>query len=663
MPDTILPELYRLAGLYYAGKPEINDQDYDNLVIKYKAMGGNPDLLPLDGPPTGFAKARHMTLMGSLDNAFDEAEFHAFCERAATTLGIQTTDLAFYVEPKIDGASLELCYHNGSLVYALTRGNGIAGDVVTANALKIHGVPSKLKNILETQGFLEVRGEVVMFDDDFAKFNAANGGKYKNARNVASGSLRVGSPEELDERPLRFIAHSLGKTPAALASKATWFEAMLALSVMGFDVQASTLVKANKVRPYLEHILASGSPYAVDGVVAKVNSMPQIDELGMGTRTPRWAIAVKRRESGSADTILKSVTIQVGRTGALTPVAELEPVEVGGVTISRATLHNQDEIDRLGLRIGDLVSVRRAGEVIPEIFAVAERRGNELYEMPKICPSCGNTSTRIEGEAVCYCPNELCPERKIQALIHFVGQNGLDIKGLGESVIRKVAAARLCGCLNQKAGAQSDESTPWLGSANLLSLKADDFIKLPSISAGVAKKLETAIMHAVKSADLATFIRSLGIRHAGAGTAKRLSAVFGSMNEIMDASLDDFLSIPDIGYTTAVSLRDFFLEKNNRRDLCNMMSLGLDPKAKEKTSGPLSGKTILFTGTLSMPRKQAEAMAEEAGAIIAGSVNKNLSILVVGIDAGSKLEKARKLHIPIMEEWEFTNACQEKGGE
>ena len=636
MKNVNISELYRLATLYHAGTPEVSDAVYDDMVKAWIHNGGDANLLPLDGGATNFPKGQHLTLMGSLDNAFGVFEYDEFCKRTAKKLGVFEQDLEFWMDPKADGSSLELLYENGILIRALTRGNGFIGDVVTSNALCIRGVPGELPKIPETQGFLEIRGEVVMYKDHFLAWNATEGGRYANSRNAVAGSLRLGNPEEVKRRPLLFIAHSTGIMPTSLSEKPTWENIIECMSIMGFQVQSGVI--GNSAIEYLETAL-NNTDYDIDGIVVKINKTKDRLFLGMGTRTPYWATAVKRREGDTAQTIIKEITIQVGRTGALTPVAELEPISVGQVIVSRATLHNQDEIDRLGLCIGDLVAVRRAGEVIPEIINVVQRYGNEVYTIPNTCPSCGCFVTRNDEEAVVYCQNSNCPERKIQQFIHFVGVNGLDIKGLGESLIRKFVDMK------------PEISDP----SEILNSTVEDFMSIPRVSEKMALKIWNSIRQAIRTATLPMVIQALGIRFVGEGTAKRLAKNFPSIKDFAQGTLDDFMKIKDIGETTAMSLDQYLKNPKNQIVLQKIQDFGLNPTIIQKTPGQLSGKTILFTGTLSMSRKEAERIAEEAGATIASSVSKNLSILVVGDNAGGKLDKAKKLGITTIDEKEFKN--------
>lgn len=623
--SSLLQKLYDYSTAYYAGKPLIDDATYDALVEQYKKEGGDVSRLPLDGQGSLFPKARHGAFMGSLDNIFDYEDLLDWGNRHQID--------SYYVNPKLDGASLSLTYENSVLVMALTRGDGNIGDVVTENAKRF--VPDFLAGS-QVDGLIEIRGEVMIGGSAFQEFNKKRGGRYSNARNLASGSLRIADPDEVSQRPLVFIPHSLGACPSGLfASHSDYVDF---LHSNGFIIlpgeKRTSLSGAYK---FAELLFENGDEYKIDGVVIRANSFSKQNELGWTSRTPRWAVALKKKSGGVA-TVVESISSQVGRTGAVTPVANLEPVTVGDVLVSRASLHNQDEINRLGLNVGDLVMVRRAGEVIPEIVAVVEKRSEGNFSLPKNCPSCHVPLYKESDEAVTYCPNPDCLEKNFQKLVYMFGKDGLDIKGLGASTIKDIMWVT------------NGTATP----SQILSMSEKEIIGSTRLREKGARNLTESIQKAIRFVTLPMLIRCLGIRHVGEGTSKRLAAKFSSIDELLGATYADFCNIDDIGEETAMSLEDFFKDEDARKLIKDLQSIGINPVAEKASAPSLNGKTVLFTGSLSKPRGEMEKEAESHGYKVASGVSKKLDYLIVGEKPGSKLTKAQSLGLTILNEEEWS---------
>jgi DNA ligase (NAD+) len=645
--------------------PEISDADYDDLRRRNAAIEARfPALIRTDSPSsrvggapeTGFAKLRHRVPMLSLDNAFDATEFAEFCARAKRFLG-RTEPLVFVAEPKIDGLSINLTYDHGRFVRGATRGDGTEGEDVTANLRTMKSVPDTLSG--EAPALIEIRGEVFMTKADFLALNqtqAEAGAKvFANPRNAAAGSLRQLDVKITASRPLSLFAYAQGESTEPVA--VTHWEYLERLKGWGFEVNplSRRLGSETDAATFQQEIglERSGLGYDIDGVVYKIDDLGLQRRLGFVGRAPRWAIAWKF-PAEQAITVLRDIRIQVGRTGALTPVAELEPVNVGGVLVARATLHNEDEIARKDIRIGDTVVLQRAGDVIPQIVSVMlDRRpaGATPYVFPDICPACGSHAVRPPGEVVRRCTGGLiCPAQRVERLIHFVSRPAFDIDGLGEKTI------------------QEFYNEGWLhGPADLFSLpeREAEIATREGWGKLSARNLSRAIA-ARRTVPLERFIYALGIRRIGSTNARLLARHYGSyanwraqMLAATQIGSDERLalgSISGIGPSIAEELTDFFGEARNIAALDELVAeLTIQDAARSETAdSPIAGKTVVFTGSLeTMSRPEAKARAEELGAKVTDSVSKKTDIVVVGADAGSKARRATELGVRTMTEAEW----------
>jgi DNA ligase (NAD+) len=647
--------------------PEITDAEYDALRRRNAAIEARfPHLIREDSPSnrvavapdSGFAKVRHRTPMLSLDNAMDAEEFADFCSRARRFLGrAADTPLALVAEPKIDGLSINLTYENGRFVRGATRGDGTEGEDVTANLRTMDSVPDRLRR--KAPGQIEIRGEVFLSKADFLKLNEAQakaGQKvFANPRNAAAGSLRQLDARITAGRPLSLFAYAQGESSEPVAD--THWHYLQRLSEWGFQVNPlSRLLKSEaEVAAFQAEIAAerSGLGYDIDGVVYKLDDLTLQRRLGFVGRAPRWAIAWKF-PAEQAMTVLQEIRIQVGRTGALTPVARLEPVNVGGVLVQNATLHNEDEIARKDIRIGDTVVLQRAGDVIPQIVSVVTVRRPEdarPYAFPEVCPVCGSHAVRPPGEAVRRCTGGLiCAAQRVERLIHFVSRPAFDIDGLGEKTIREFYEE---GWLHGPA----------------------DLFRLPAREAAIAERegwgkvSARNLARAIESRrhiPLARFIYALGIRRIGQTNARLLAHHYSSFanwrSEMLAAAtpgsearaaLD---SIVGIGPAIAAELADFFAEPHNVELLDELAAeLTIEDAARAETEdSELAGKSVVFTGTLeTMTRPEAKARAEALGAKVTDSVSKKTDFVVVGADAGSKARKATELGVRTVTETEW----------
>lgn len=659
--DELARELNHHNYLYHTlDRPRISDDEYDALfreLADYESRW--PELRRPDSPTlrTGgvllesLEKKRHSRRMYGLDNVFSREEWQAFLERMERAWsGPGPLEQDFWCDPKLDGLALEMSYENGLLAQALTRGDGETGEVVTAAARTIRNVPLSLPGDEALPAYLEVRGEVVIFKKDFAALNREQeqlGQKlFANPRNAAAGALRQLDSSIAAKRPLRFLAYSLGQVDWGNAQPCqTQAEAMRMLDRYGFQTPPGGQLR-HGMRGVDEYAAWTRErreefPMEIDGMVAKLNSLAAQRGLGFTARAPRFAVAFKF-PAMQARTRLLNIEIQVGRTGALTPVAVLEPAPVGGVIVSRATLHNEDEIKALDLRIGDTVVVQRAGDVIPEIAEVvlSMRPGDARpFEFPHNCPVCGQPAHREPDEAAWRCDNLACPAIRLRAMLHFVSKAGLDIQGIGAKWI-----------------AQLVESGKVRSPADLFELREADLLAFERMGSQLARKFLAALENAKKNASLARLICALGIRHVGEQTARMLAENFANVAELAAAPREKLLELPDIGPEVAASIRYFFETPANVEVLRRLRELGLWPeqtRARTPGGGPLAGKSILFTGTLSIARDEAKRLAEEAGAQVKTAFGKSLDYLVAGEKAGSKLEKAQKQGIAVLSEQEF----------
>ena len=639
-------------------EPEISDADYDALVRENRALEADfPHLVRADSPSTrlgaaptsSLAKVAHSRPMLSLDNAFSDNEVAEFLGRVRRFLSLPAdAAVALTAEPKIDGLSCSLRYEDGALVLAATRGDGAVGEDVTFNVRTIDDIPQRIDG---APSILEVRGEVYMSKADFAALNErqeATGGKiFANPRNAAAGSLRQKDPGVTRSRPLRFLAHGWGELSEPLG--ATQSAAMARLKALRFPV-SELLVTVDTIEAALAHYAAieharADLPFDIDGVVYKIDRLDWQERLGQVGRAPRWALAHKF-PAEQAETELVAIDIQVGRTGKLTPVGRLKPVGVGGVIVANVTLHNRDEIARLGLRIGDRVRIQRAGDVIPQVVENLTRATvRASYEFPDHCPECGSEAVAEEGEVDVRCTGGLiCPAQRIERLKHFVSRGAMDIDGLGEKSIVEFV------------------DLGWLhGPADIFRLTAhrDDLIGRERWKEKSVDNLLAAIA-ARKGFDPARFLFGLGVRHVGAITAKDLMKAFGTVEALQAAATSkgagaELSSVEGVGPAVAEALVDFFHEPHNREQLADLLALAA-PAAFVSTARATewTGKTIVFTGTLeTMSRDEAKAQAERLGARVAGSVSAKTDLVVAGLSAGSKLKKAEELGVRIATEAEW----------
>jgi DNA ligase (NAD+) len=658
-------QVARHDELYYRqAKPEITDFEYDLLKRELADRETEfPQFKAADSPTTrvgddrlaGFATYRHRQPMQSLDNTYSEADLRAFHQRLVKLFGRE--DLAYVVEPKIDGMAVSLTYEKGKLVRAVTRGSGFEGDDITANAKTIRTLPKELKRAgskgaqsVPIPDVIEIRGEIYMTLAEFQRINRereeTGEASFANPRNLTAGTIKQLDTREVARRKLEIVLYGIGFCDPALDHAAGTQSAFHGLikawglptlerfwTAHGIDETWKAVQELDKLR----HSFA----YATDGAVVKLDSFAQQREAGSTAKAPRWAIAYKFAAE-RAETRLKAITVQVGRTGVLTPVAELEPVLLAGTTVARATLHNQDEIRRKDIRVGDFVFVEKAGEVIPAVVGVnPARRLPECvaYVFPEKCPACGTRTVRYEGEVAVRCPNVNCPAQVRRRVQHFVSKAGVDVEGFGDAMV---------DTLVEKG---------WVKSIpDLYRLQRDDLLLLGK---NVEKSTDNllAALEASKHAELWRFINGLGIPHVGASAAKDLAERFGSLEALAEARRDDLLAIAGIGETMADAIIAHFNEPRNRALVSRLLTLGVAPAAPARPpggTGQFLGRTFVLTGTLpTLSREEATAKIEAAGGRVSGSVSRKTSYVLAGDEAGSKLEKARSLGVPIVDEREF----------
>lgn len=655
-------ELHRLlhhhAHRYYVlDAPEIPDAEYDRLFRELQAIeAAHPELLTQDSPTQrvggkvldGLASVRHAVPMLSIETETDTTEQGAqkFDARVRRELGLGDGDplVEYAAELKFDGLAMNLRYEHGVLVLAATRGDGETGEDVTQNVRTIGQIPLRL-NDCEAQ-VLEIRGEVYMRRDDFEALNERQREKgektFINPRNTAAGAIRQLDPALVAQRPLSFFAYGLGEVQG-WPLPATHALMLDALTTMGVPVCAERTVAFGAEGLVAFHAAMGAKrdalPFDIDGVVYKVNALALQQQLGFKTREPRWAVAHKYPAQEMLTTV-QAIEVQVGRTGKLTPVAKLAPVFVGGVTVTNATLHNEDEARRKDVRVGDTVIVRRAGDVIPEVVAVLPDKrppGAEVFTMPHICPVCGSVAVREEGEVDFRCTGGLfCSAQRKQALLHFAQRRAVDIEGLGDKLVDQLVDNDVVKVL------------PDLYRLGLTALASLDRMAEKS-AMNVLQALEKS-----KSTTLPRFLYGLGIRHVGEATAKDLARHFGKLDAIMDASEEQLLQVPDVGPVVAQSLHTFFRQPHNREVVEQLRACGVHwPEGEPSPAArlPLAGKTFVLTGTLpTLGREEAKALLEAAGAKVAGSVSKKTDYVVAGEEAGSKLDKARELGVAVLDE-------------
>ncbi|MBI3562262.1 MAG: NAD-dependent DNA ligase LigA [Gammaproteobacteria bacterium] len=647
--DTISLHNYRY---YVLDAPEIPDAEYDRLLRELQTLeSAYPELITPDSPSQRvgaaplkeFAEVTHAVPMLSLNNAFNDQEVEDFDRRVRERSGV--SEVVYTAEPKLDGLAISLVYENAVLVRGATRGDGYSGEDVTQNIRTIHSVPLRLLGAAVPRR-IEIRGEVIMTKQGFAKLNQDQQHKqekiFANPRNAAAGSLRQLDPRITAARPLVFYAYGIGEIAANELSR-QHSDMLKHLQSYGLRVSPDIQVVTG-LQGCIEyyHYIANkrdALEYAIDGVVYKVDDLQLQESLGFVSRAPRWALAHKFPAQEEMTRVL-AIDIQVGRTGTLTPVARLEPVFVGGVTVTNATLHNQDEIERKDVRVGDTVIVRRAGDVIPEVASVvlSQRPGDTvLFKMPAQCPVCGSQVIRLENEAAARCSGGLfCAAQRKQAIKHFAGRRAMDIEGLGEKLIDQLVDT---GMIHD--------------SADLYLLGFEQIAGLERMGDKSAQNLLDALQKS-KSTTLPRFLFALGIRQVGESTAKALALYFGKLAPIMQADVIMLQQVPDVGPVVAQSIASFFAEPHNRGVIEKLRHCGIhwpDIEVTARAPLPLKGKTFVITGSLvSMGREAVKERLEALGAKVSGSVSKKTDYVIVGVDPGSKASKAQELGIPILEE-------------
>ncbi len=640
---------------YVLDDPEVPDAEYDRLFRQLQALeAANPELVTPDSPTqrvgaepaSAFGGVAHEIPMLSLENAFGDDELSDFDRRVKDRLKTEE-DIEYQAEPKLDGAAVSLRYEHGLLVRGATRGDGFTGEDVSHNVRTIQSIPLKLRG--SPPEVLEVRGEIFMSTSGFAELNRRmeeEGGKpFVNPRNAAAGSLRQLDPRLTAQRPLEFMAYGVGIVAGAdlpdrhsetLAQLKSWG---IRISPLGECVRGASgcidyYHRMAEMRP--------GLPFDIDGVVFKVDQRQLQEQLGFVARAPRWAVAAKFPAQEEM-TVLRAIEFQVGRTGALTPVARLDPVFVGGVTVSNATLHNMDEVRRKDVRPGDTVIVRRAGDVIPEVVGVVQERrppGATPVDLPSRCPVCDSDVVQPEGEAVARCSGGLfCAAQRKEALRHFASRKAMDIEGLGTKLIEQVVDSGMV-------------ETP----ADIYDLGVDEIAGLDRMAEKSAKNLVAAIEKS-KQTTLARFLFALGIREVGEVTAAQLARSFGDVEKLMSASEEELLEVRDVGPIVAQHVVSFFAQKHNREVIESLLKAGItwpDIEIEETADAPLAGKTFVLTGTLgNQTRDEAKKKVEALGGKVTGSVSKKTDYVVAGESPGSKLKKAESLGVTILNEEEF----------
>ncbi len=653
---------YHNYRYYVLDDPVISDAEYDALLRELQDLEARyPEVITPDSPTQrvgappleAFEPAEHAVPMLSLENAMDAGELREFDARIHRFLGIEDP-IVYACEPKFDGLAVELVYEGGRLVRGSTRGDGLVGEDVTVNLKTIRSIPLVLLGDAVPR-LVDVRGEVVMPVEAFRRLNREQEEQglppFANPRNAAAGSVRQLDSSITAHRPLEFFAYGVGRLEG-VAVGSHW-ELMGRLGAWGFKVTEHRR-RVTGIGPAVDYCLETEArrdefPYEIDGCVVKVDSIELQERLGTKARAPRWAIAYKFPPRQATTRILDIIP-SVGRTGAITPVAVLEPVEVGGVTVSRATLHNPDEIERKGILIGDWVVVQRAGDVIPEVVRpIPERRtGRERpFVMPDRCPVCGARVERPEGEVIPRCTGLNCPAQIKGRIRHFASRRAMDIDGLGTKLVDQLVDRGLVRDV-----------------ADLFRLRKEDLVPLERMADKSAGNLVEAIERA-KRPDLGRFVYALGIRHVGEATARALAEHFGTLGALMDASEEELLRVPDVGPEVARSVRAFFSEPRNRESIRKMIEAGLEIREARDAEGPrpLEGKTFVFTGALSsMTRSEAKARVEALGARVSSSVSRRTDFVVVGADPGSKADRAREFGVPMLTEQEFLERLREWEG-
>lgn len=692
-PDELEKEYRKLVdtlnsyskAYYVDDNPVVPDAEYDRLYRQLELIEqSNPNIIADDSPTkrvggatlSEFEQVTHRVPLMSMGDIFNNAELIDFDARMSSSAGQSVVE--YCAEPKLDGLAVSLIYKKGKLVQAATRGDGKIGENVTSNVMTIKAIPLKLTGD-KVPDYIDVRGEVIMTRSGFNQWNErarATGGKvFANPRNAAAGSLRQLDPKVTAKRPLAFFAYYVGECEGYDLPR-DQYHRLLALKELGLPVNSNIkCVKGlNGLKTFYEDILSRRETlnYDIDGVVLKINSLDTQEEMGFTAKNPRWAIAYKFPPEEMMTKLL-DVEFQVGRTGAITPVAKLNPVYVGGATVSSATLHNADEIERLGLKIGDMVIVRRAGDVIPQVSGVVKEKRDGTEKdiiFPKYCPECGSLIEKVEGEAVARCTGGLvCSAQLRQSIIHFVSRDAMDIEGFGDRIIEQlVATKKISSVADLYTLSENDLATTILDNGS-------EDRKVRFLGHVVAKKLITAIDKS-RVTPLNRFIYALGIREVGSSTARTLASNFKTIDDLIKASYSKLLNLPDVGPVVARHIADFFAEKHNleiidrlvKRDDGFLFSAGIElttlPQQSELNvdNQPFLGKTFVITGTLdSMDRNEAKAKLLSLGAKVSGSVSKKTFAVVCGSDPGSKLTKATELNVRVIYEEEFLQLLKENG--
>jgi DNA ligase (NAD+) len=654
--EALREKIRRHEYLYYvADDPEISDAAFDRLMIQLKELETeHPELATPDSPTQrvggapreGFQEVRHKIPMGSLDNAFSFEALGEFDRRVRELTGREKID--YVAEHKFDGLSLSLMYEKGMLVRGVTRGDGTTGEDVTPNVKTIRSIPLTIAPALlkkaGLRGDFEVRGEAIMTRKAFQQLNlqqSEQGGKiFANPRNAAAGGVRVLDPKITASRRLDFFAYYIFVD--GRAAKKRLSEVLETLTVLQFKASDDWKLchSLGEVERYIESwdTRREKLAYEIDGIVVKVDEVALQNELGFTSKSPRWAIAYKY-PAHQETTVVREIRVQVGRTGVLTPVAVLEPVHLGGVTVSSSTLHNLDEVERLGLHAGDTVLIERAGEVIPHVLKVVKHGTEEKrFRMPEKCPECGTRIHKAEEEVAYRCVNVSCPARRKESFLHFAGRHAMNIDGLGDKIVDQLVDKNLVKDY-----------------ADLYHLKLERVSELERMAEKSAQNLLDEIA-ASKKNSLARLIYALGIRFVGERTAQLLAAHFGSMDKIADASEEELTGVTEVGPKVAEGILEFFSESANRKLIERLRSAGVNMKDERAApkSAKFAGMTFVFTGTLAKrSREEAEALVAAHGGKAGSSVSKKTNYVVVGADPGSKYEKAKSLEVPILDEDQF----------
>lgn len=642
--------IHRHDRLYHVlDQPEISDYEYDQLFAELKKIEADHPELDISDSPTQrvgaepldvFTKAPHRHPMLSLANTYSVDEIREFDARVRKFLR-SDEPVEYFCEPKFDGLALELVYEKGLLIKAITRGDGFVGEDVTTNVRTIRTIPLRLQGT--APDLLEVRGEVLMLKKDFAQLNEqqqeAGQPTFANPRNAAAGSIRQLDSKITAARPLRFFSYSVGEVQGAQFSKHAEIEERLQSWGLPVALEQTAIARnPDEIVDYYHRIEKGRAklPFDIDGVVVKVNSLTLQEDLGLVARSPRWATAAKFKPE-QATTLVEQIVVQVGRTGALTPVAVMKPVKVGGVTVTNATLHNQEEIQRKDIRLGDTVVIQRAGDVIPEIVSVVmEKRpkNSRPYLLPTHCPACGNEVHKMEGEVVTRCVNPFCVAMLKESLKHFASRRAMNIEKVGDRLIEIFVDQGLVQRFS-----------------DLYRLKEKTLLELDRQGEKSVENI-MASLEASKKTTLPRFIFALGIRFVGETTARHLAEHFGTIERLAEASEEQLLQVPEIGVKVAKAIREWFQNPKLAREISDLQKLGVHIAAPQRNlEGKLSGQSFLITGTLPVKRDEAKDLIEKNGGKILSSVSSKLSYLVVGDDPGSKLEKAQSLGVQILD-WE-----------